>query len=211
MPTIPPTPTIDVAARVASAIPTETPTIPPTATPVTYTVKSGDTLGGIATELGISMEALMAANGLSDPDELAVGQVLLVPSLELEAQATAIPAVALEEPTAAISTSNEMAQVVIQGAYERENLEKEYLYLENTGGVASMAGWTLDDGDGNVYIFPNFTLYTGGGVNVYTRLGTDSVINLFWGFESVLWGGGKVITLRDATGAVHSTFEIPGS
>jgi LysM repeat protein len=210
LPAIPPTPTVDVVARVASAIPTVTPTLPPTITPVTYTVKGGDTLGGIAAELGIPIEVLMAANGLTDPDELSVGQVLLVPTVDLAAQSTAIPAAA-QEPTEGISTQAELAQVVIRGAYERENLEKEYVYLENTGGVASMAGWTLDDGDGNVYIFPNFTLYTGGGVNVYTRVGTDSVINLFWGMGTTLWGGGKVATLRDAGGAVQSTFEIPGS
>lgn len=209
-PAIPPSPTIDVVARVASAIPTQTSTLPPTLTPVTYTVQGGDTLGGIAAELGIPIEALMAANGLSNPDELSVGQVLLVPTVDLEVQATLIPA-AVEDPTEALSTQAELAQVVIRGAYERENLDKEYVYLENTGGVASMAGWTLDDGDGNVYIFPNFTLYTGGGVNVYSRVGTDSVINLFWGLEASLWGGGRVATLRDASGAVQSTFEIPES
>src|SRR3989304_7870016 len=67
LPELPP-PTFDVAARVAIAVPTATATIPPSPTPVTYTVRAGDTLGAIAMELGIPVENLMAANGLRNPD-----------------------------------------------------------------------------------------------------------------------------------------------
>ncbi len=41
-----------------------------------YVVQSGDTLTGIAAELGTSVESLMAANGLTDPDVLYAGQTL---------------------------------------------------------------------------------------------------------------------------------------
>ena len=41
-----------------------------------YVVQSGDTLTGIAAELGMSVEGLMAANGISDPDLLYAGQTL---------------------------------------------------------------------------------------------------------------------------------------
>ncbi|HEV2744803.1 MAG TPA: septal ring lytic transglycosylase RlpA family protein [Rubrobacter sp.] len=41
-----------------------------------YVVQSGDTLGGIAAELGTSVDSLMAANGLTDPDLLYAGQTL---------------------------------------------------------------------------------------------------------------------------------------
>ena len=53
----------------------------PTPTPHTYTVQGGDTLFSIARDQGIEPEALMAANGLSDPDRLSVGQVLTIPEL----------------------------------------------------------------------------------------------------------------------------------
>jgi LysM repeat protein len=45
----------------------------------TYVVQSGDTLSVIAASFGVSMEELMAANGLTDPDKLDVGQVLKIP------------------------------------------------------------------------------------------------------------------------------------
>ena len=43
----------------------------------TYTVGSGDTLAGIATKLGVSVEHLMSQNGISDPDLIYSGQTLL--------------------------------------------------------------------------------------------------------------------------------------
>jgi LysM repeat protein len=39
-------------------------------------VQSGDTLSGIAAELGTSVDSLMAANGLTDPDLFYAGQTL---------------------------------------------------------------------------------------------------------------------------------------
>ena len=202
LPSLPPTPTFDLTARLASAIPTAT--LPPSPTPVTYTVGPGDSLGAIALELNISMESLMAANGLANPDALAVGQVLVIP--QVEGSATAVP-----EPgdRSASPTAEGAPQVVIRGAYERGDLQTEFVYLENLGGVATMLGWTLDDGEGSVFSFPSFTLYNGGGVNVYTRAGTNSVINLYWGFDQPLWTQGKHITLRDGQGASHSQFLVP--
>ena len=41
-----------------------------------YEVQSGDTLTGIAGELGTSVDDLMAANGLTDPDMVYAGQTL---------------------------------------------------------------------------------------------------------------------------------------
>ena len=41
-----------------------------------YVVQSGDTLSGIAAEVGTDVDDLMAANGLTDPDLLYAGQTL---------------------------------------------------------------------------------------------------------------------------------------
>jgi LysM repeat protein len=47
--------------------------------PLAYTVEPGDTLGSIADQFNTSMDALMQANNLDDPDLLVVGQRLIVP------------------------------------------------------------------------------------------------------------------------------------
>lgn len=47
--------------------------------PTFYVVQPGDTLGSIASEFDVSLEDLMRANGITNPDYVQVGQELLVP------------------------------------------------------------------------------------------------------------------------------------
>jgi LysM repeat protein len=44
-----------------------------------YTVQRGDTLSGIAQSFGVSQEALMKANSLNNPNQIYVGQQLIIP------------------------------------------------------------------------------------------------------------------------------------
>lgn len=52
----------------------------PRVDPGQHVVQAGDTLGKIAQQYGVSLEALMQANGLSDPNLLSVGQALDIPA-----------------------------------------------------------------------------------------------------------------------------------
>ena len=45
----------------------------------TATVAQGDTLAAIAQRFGTTVPALQAANGIDDPDEIVIGQVLVIP------------------------------------------------------------------------------------------------------------------------------------
>jgi LysM repeat protein len=69
------TATQDVAGARTPTAATATTT---TQQPGTYTVVAGDTLGEIATQFGTTVEALVAANGLADANQIFVGQVLQV-------------------------------------------------------------------------------------------------------------------------------------
>lgn len=51
---------------------------PTTTTTGSYTVKSGDTLSGIASQFGVSYEQLAQANGIANPNRIYVGQVIRV-------------------------------------------------------------------------------------------------------------------------------------
>lgn len=52
---------------------------PPAGTARTYKVEEGDTLGAIAQDHGVSVQRLLEANSMTDPDRLVVGQLLSIP------------------------------------------------------------------------------------------------------------------------------------
>lgn len=54
----------------------------PTDTGTSYVVNPGDTLTAIALRHGVSVDEIVAANGLSNPNMIYVGQVLVIPRLD---------------------------------------------------------------------------------------------------------------------------------
>ena len=94
-------PASDIRTTIAPTTPTPNPTIPtPTPAPVTpaapaapvapvapatsgyktITVKSGDTLGQIATSSGVKLADIVSANSIADPNKISVGQVIKIPT-----------------------------------------------------------------------------------------------------------------------------------
>ncbi|MBK6646186.1 MAG: LysM peptidoglycan-binding domain-containing protein [Anaerolineales bacterium] len=96
-PTRPPTPTrvplnisplIGVQDQITSGSPTpDTARILPTPRQeqAQHTVQPGDTLGSIALQYNISLQALMDANNITDPNTLEVGMILVIPAPEIAA------------------------------------------------------------------------------------------------------------------------------
>jgi len=80
-PTTVPSPTPLPATPASTPAPTPVPVTPaPTPVPpTTYAVVEGDTLALIAQRFGTTVAALQSANGIEDPDEIVVGQVLVIP------------------------------------------------------------------------------------------------------------------------------------
>jgi LysM repeat protein len=76
-PTPIPTPSPSVAASATPRPATPAPTANPT--PRTYVVRPGDSLSSIAAAFGVSVQQLTAANQLTNPNQLSIGQVLIIP------------------------------------------------------------------------------------------------------------------------------------
>lgn len=220
-PSAPPTPVPAVTPSETSGQATSTPTAgPPTAPPPTpspqpilYTVQEGDTLSEIAHTYGVSIQDLIAANAIADPNVLSVGQVLVipidvVPTLPAEPPTPAPTGAPLPTPLPPPTLSGpplvEIGQVLGSG-----NLAAEVVIVRNRGGRASLEGWTLSDTEGNTFIFPALTLFEGAEVRVHSAAGTSTPTDLYWGREAPAWNGGELITLRDAAGDMVSTYIVP--
>jgi LysM repeat protein len=70
----------------------------------TYTVQAGDSPSSIAERFGVTTEAIMEANGITDPTGLYVGQVLVIPGGATVSDSTPAPTAepaATPEPQAA--------------------------------------------------------------------------------------------------------------
>ncbi len=127
---------------------------------------------------------------LTDPDSLYVGQIIYIPTAPLpKATSTSIPPTIVASPTPRPSATTthgptptatqtqigQEPQVVIDTVIGAGVLENERVVLHRTGdGELSLAGWRLEDGMGNIYTFPQLTLYKGGAINLNTRTGEDT-------------------------------------
>jgi hypothetical protein len=82
---LPAPPPVPVPAPVSILTPAPAPTPAPAAGPTpagpraTYTIKPGDTLYAVALKYGTTVAALVAANNITNPNLIRVGQVLVIP------------------------------------------------------------------------------------------------------------------------------------
>ena len=224
-----PAPVISVTeGTLVDASPTliqEAPLPTPTLEMVEYMVQIGDSLGTIAEQFEVSVADILYVNQLDNPDVLSVGQVLYIPLGGLVIPtATSLPPTVVASPTPRPSTTptpgpsptpsptltGDEAQVFIDSVIGVGDLDTERVILRRSGlGELLLASWQVRDQDGNVYTFPQLTLYEDGAVNLYTRAGTNTVVDLFWNQAAAVWRSGEVVSLYDAGGLLRDSFTIP--
>lgn len=211
--------------------------ITPTPEQVTHVVQPGDTISGLALQYDVPGEDIIAANQLENPNFLQVGVELIIPvGGLLEATATLTPAptptdtpIPFEPPSADMTAtaaaelgatttplptplpSTGELQIEITEVLGAGLVDQERVVITNLGDrLADMQGWTLTDADGNIYVFPNFRLWSGGNVTVHTRIGQDGnpPANFYWGKLEAVWSAGEVVVLKDAGGSTLSTLVV---
>jgi LysM repeat protein len=128
-----------------------------------YIVQSGNTLSVIARKFGIPLSALIAANQITDPNQLKVGQKLLIPSADTD-QSTLPPA---PEPLPAVAAPIAIDRkkfALAPGQYFAETFPKDLIVLHFTAGSSARSAYDswrntplqvatayLVDTDGSIY------------------------------------------------------------
>ena len=94
--------------------------VSPTIAPMVHVVQAGDTLGEIAKQYGVTVEALQEVNAISDPKRLQIGQELIIPqggTITPTSAATEVRTTATVTPTMD-STPSAQATPTVVGAPE---------------------------------------------------------------------------------------------
>jgi hypothetical protein len=110
-------------------------------------------------------------------------------------------------PTVTPTATAEPDQVVIDDVVNGNtpnDLDDEYVEITNySDDDVDMSGWRLRDESGppnpNIFTFPNgFVLDSGDTVRVWSKSGTNTATNLYWGSSEPIWeNGGECAILRD--------------
>ncbi len=79
---------------------------------------------------------------------------------------------------------------------------KEMVQIVNQGPFVRLTGWALSNEKGDVYTFPDFSLWGGGAINIHTTSGPNTITDLYWGQPQAMWVIGEKATLKDSGGKV---------
>jgi murein DD-endopeptidase MepM/ murein hydrolase activator NlpD len=119
----------------------------------TYEVRYGDTLSQIALRYGVTLDALVQANGLTNPDAIFVGQVLVIPQEEATA-GQQVYTVQTGDTLAMIARRYDLSVEEIMSANNLESINSIFtgqrLLIPGAGGDLSVeadASYTVQRGD----------------------------------------------------------------
>jgi LysM repeat protein len=189
--------TTSLITEAAPVAPTPTPT---EAAEEVYVVQPGDTLLVIATRYSLTVDDLLRANNLNNPDFVFAGQRLIIPigGGGAAPAATSVGAPATEGiQVAAIANVGDL-------------VNEQALVVNESNAAVNLQGWRLERVGGVAYTFrSDVPLFPGGSVRIHSAAGTDSSIDLYWGLTEPVWQSGVEARLINSQGDVAGTFTVP--
>ena len=103
-----------------------------------------------------------------------------------------------------------LAEISILSVIAAGDPTNEAVLIKQDGeGETWLTGWRLFDQNGNTFIFPELLLNQNGAVQVFTRPGMNTVIELFWGLQEPVWSSKEMVTLADKNNTIRATYQIP--
>ncbi len=169
--------------------PLPTPALTPTQVTFPYVAQPGDTLEGVAKKFGVPVPTLQALNH-QPPGPLQPGSLVFIPGTPPAGEDASVQV--------------RIAEVVAPGFLAQERVR----LVNQSAQPVSLEGWTLADQDGLVFRFPPVMLYAQGSLFVWTRSGTPTAVDLYWGLERAVWEPGEIAVLKDAQGREVHRFRI---
>jgi len=205
-PEILPTAATEPTAAANEAVAEPTPTLDPTTQQI-YVIESGDSLSSVANRFGTTLDEIVRANSLTDPNVVFIGQRLIIP---VQADGTnAAPATEpSSEPTAAPLVVGE--GMVVRMVDGPGSVGTEAVQLVNdSNNAVNLNSWRLERENGPAYTFGQVTIFQGGNLWVHTTNGTDTSIALYWNQPEAVWQSGSVARLLDGQGNVVHSYTVP--
>jgi LysM repeat protein len=162
-----------------------------------YIVQAGDSLLSIAGRYGITLDELVAANGLDDPNFVFSGQRLVIPA-------------AGETIVAVERQADERGSPQIVSLEGQGDLANEAVLIVNESDTpVDLQEWRLEREDGPSYTFGSLPLFAGSSVRVYSTSGEDNSIARYWGESDPVWLNGAEVLLIDAGGEIVQRYSVP--
>jgi LysM repeat protein len=187
------------------------PTAAPTATldPANqqiYTIQSGDSLSAVASRFGATVDAIMKANELSDPNLIYIGQQLIIPVRNGANGAAPQTTSAPTTPAPLVSGQGVLIRTVDgPGAIITEAAQ----IVNDSNTVVNLNGWRLERENGPAYTFGDTSIFPGANLWVHTGSGDDTTVALYWNQTEPVWQSGTVARLLNAEGSVVHSYTVP--
>jgi LysM repeat protein len=142
----------------------------------------------IAGRYGVSIEAIMDANNITNPDFVFSGQRLVIP--RADAASTAAPQASPAATNAGQTRARGCASPHSSATAFSGN---EAVQIANDSDlVINLQGWRLEKENGPAYvIWQHLACFPGSGVVLYTGSGVDTSVALYWNQSDAAVGDGQ--------------------
>ena len=116
-----------------------------------------------------------------------------------------------ENPIAATpNASADEGSLLIEGVFGAGEISVEYILIRNQSeSPINLNGWSIQSSNGKKLDLPQLILNKNGAVRLYSKHGTNTVIELYWNSDQALWTSGSKIQLLDANREQKSEWQVP--